>query len=97
MYQFLTKMSKFMYKKREKLTSKTQNVLLNAYNATPKGECNNKLNEIAEKCEVDARTVRRWIKEGKTPKKWMFLAMADIFNNIAPSELDATLTRFYSK
>lgn len=83
--------------KNGKNAKKTQNVLLAAYNATPKGQCNDKLNEIADRCEVDARTVRRWIKEGRTPKKWMFLAMADIFNNILPSELEATLTLYYSK
>lgn len=86
-----------MNKTNEQIVKKSQNVLLTAYNATPKGECSSKLIEIAEKCEVDTRTVRRWIKEGKTPKKWMFLIMADIMGNILPNELKSVLTQLYPK
>ncbi len=90
-------MSKKMNKKDEQIANKSQNVLLTAYNATPKGECSNKLMEIADKCEVDTRTVRRWIKEGKTPKKWMFINMAHIMGNINPSDLKLALTQLYPK
>ena len=86
-----------MNSNREKIANKSQNVLLTAYNSTPKGECNNKLFQIAQKCEVDERTVRRWIKEGKAPKKWMFLSMVEIFNNITPPEIEATLIQHYPK
>lgn len=97
MYQLLIKMSKKMNKTNEQIVKKSQNLLLTAYNATPKGECNNKLIAIAEECEVDTRTVRRWIKEGRTPKKWMYLIMAEIMGIIPPNELKIVLAELYQK
>lgn len=86
-----------MKRNRKEIANKSQNVLLTAYNSTPKGECNLKLFLIAQKCEVDERTVRRWIKEGKAPKKWMFLEMFEIFNNITLADKEATIIQYYSK
>ncbi len=84
-----------MNKTNEQFANKSQNVLLTAYNATPKGECNIRLIEIADKCEVEVRTVRRWIKEGRTPKKWMFLIMANIMGNIKPNDLKLAITQLF--
>jgi hypothetical protein len=57
-----------------------QNWLEIAYKATPLGECNNKINEIATLCETSSRTVRRWIEQGFVPKQWQLKIVYQILN-----------------
>lgn len=59
---------------------KHENWLQIAYKATPLGECNKKITELAEKCETSERTVRRWITEGSVPKQWQLLHFYDVLN-----------------
>ena len=61
-------------------TVKAENWLQIAYKATPLGECNNKISELAEKCETSERTVRRWISEGFVPKQWQVKHFYDVLN-----------------
>ena len=86
-YQLFTIKANYNEFNSQKTAKKSENALLALYHATPIGVATQKLNEIAQKVEVETRTVRRWITEGRTPRKFQYNTIVEVLvNKILPPQ-----------